>query len=119
VQVAEASSGAQQTAPEPAAGTKQDKDRQRKERQRQRKIEVASKSLQWAMEAMAEHGLRCVRSHVEAPSNLRPTHRSFVLALSVSWGPGVAAPARALSGLCMRRRLRRRSTHLAASRWQR
>jgi hypothetical protein len=80
VQVAEPATSAQQTEPQPAGGgnTKQDKDRQRKERQRQRKIEVASKSLQWAMEAMAEHGLRCVRSH-EAPSKLRPAHRSFVL----------------------------------------
>ena len=60
------------SSPQPATNTKKEKERQRIERQRQRKVEVASKALQWAMEAMAEHGARCVRSH-EAPSNLRPS----------------------------------------------
>jgi hypothetical protein len=62
---AEAASGAQtEPEPQPAGGgnTKQDKERERKERQRQRKVDVARQALQWAMEAMAEHGVRCVHS---------------------------------------------------------
>ena len=63
---AEAASGTQAgPSPRPAAGggnAKQDKERLRKERQRQRKIEVAMKALHWAIEAMAEHGARCVPS---------------------------------------------------------
>jgi hypothetical protein len=76
---AEAASGTQQTdpSPQPAGGggsAKQDKERQRRERQRQRKLDVASLALQWAMEAIAEHGARCVRYHT-APFNLRSHHK--------------------------------------------
>jgi hypothetical protein len=53
-----AASGAQQPEPKPAGGGKKDKERQRKERQRQRKLEGARAALQWAIEAMAEHGAR-------------------------------------------------------------
>ena len=68
---AEAAGGSTpQTEPGPAGNTKQDKERLRKERQRQRKVEVAVKALQWAMEAIAEHGVRCVHSH-EASRRLR------------------------------------------------
>jgi hypothetical protein len=56
--------------------TKQDTERQRKERQRQRKVEVAMKALQWAIEAMAEHGARCVHHSHEAPLKSRPAHLS-------------------------------------------
>ena len=75
---AEAASGTQQTNPSPkpaggGGGTKQDKERQRRERQRQRKLDETSLALQWAMEAIAEYGARCVRSHT-APSNLRLQH---------------------------------------------
>ena len=64
---AEAASGTQQTNPSPTpagggGGTKQDKERLRRERQRQRKLDEASMALQWAMEAIAEYGARCVRS---------------------------------------------------------
>ena len=64
---AEAASDTQQTNPSPkpaggGGGTKQDKERLRKERQRQRKLDEASLALQWAMEAIAEYGARCVRS---------------------------------------------------------
>jgi hypothetical protein len=68
---AEAAGGSTpQTEPGPAGNTKQDKERLRKERQRQRKVEVALKALQWAMEAIAEHGVRCVHPH-EASRRLR------------------------------------------------
>jgi hypothetical protein len=75
---AEAASGTQQTDPSPkpaggGGGTKQDKERLRKERLRQRKLDEASLALQWAMEAIAEHGARCARSHT-APSILRSQH---------------------------------------------
>ena len=75
---AEAASGTQQTDPSPqpagsGGSTKQDKERLRRERQRQRKLEEATVALQWAMEAIAEHGARCVRSHT-ASSNLRSQH---------------------------------------------
>jgi hypothetical protein len=67
---AEAAGAAQQTDPAPAGGGKKEKERQRKERQRQRKVDVARQALQWAMEAMAEHGVRCVHSHVLPPLKL-------------------------------------------------
>jgi hypothetical protein len=68
---AEAAGAAQQTEPAPAGGAKKDKERQRKERQRQRKVDVAMQAVQWAMEAMAQHGVRCVHSHVSPPSKSR------------------------------------------------
>jgi hypothetical protein len=53
--VTEAAGCAQQTEPQPAAGsTKKDKERQRKERQRLRKVEEAREALQGAMEVMEE-----------------------------------------------------------------
>jgi hypothetical protein len=95
---AEAAGAAQQTEPAPAGGGKKEKERQRKERQRQRKVDVAREALQWAMEAMVEHGVRCVHSHVSPPSKSRLAHRSG--ALTVSLGRvcrvgGVAGAARA------------------------
>ena len=95
---AEAAGAAQQTEPAPAGGGKKEKERQRKERQRQRKVDVAREALQWAMEAMAQHGVRCVHSHVSPPSKSRLAHRSG--ALTVSLGRvcrvgGVAGAARA------------------------
>jgi hypothetical protein len=66
---AEAAGGAQQTEPPPAGGggsTKMDKDKLRKERQRQRKLDQATEALQWAIGAMAEHGVRCVCVRVRA-----------------------------------------------------
>ena len=77
---AEAASGTQQTNPSPktaggGGGTKQDKERLRKERQRQRKLDEASLALQWAMEAIAEYGARCVRSHTRClPTCVHSTH---------------------------------------------
>ena len=54
---------------------KQDKERLRKERQRQRKLDVASMALQWAMEAIAEYGARCVRfSHGVHQLSVHSTH---------------------------------------------
>jgi hypothetical protein len=50
----EAASGAQQTDPQPAGGSKKDKERERKERQRQRKIEEAMEALDGAMTVMEE-----------------------------------------------------------------
>jgi ankyrin repeat protein len=76
---AAAASGTRQTDHEPAGGGKKDKERQRKERQRQRKLDVARESLQWAIDAMAEHGARCVRSHARCAFVFLPTHRSDVL----------------------------------------
>ena len=61
--IAEATSGAQQPDPQPqpaGSSSKMDKARQRHERNKQRKIEQASVALQWAMEAIEEHGVRCV-----------------------------------------------------------
>jgi hypothetical protein len=72
---AEAAGSAQQTEPAPAVGGKKEKERERKERQRQRKVDVARQALQWAMEAMAEHGVRCVHSHVLPPSKSHSTHQ--------------------------------------------
>jgi hypothetical protein len=80
---AEAAGAAQQTEPAPAGGGKKDKERQRKERQRQRKVDVARQALQWAMEAMAQHGVRCVHSHVSPPSKSRLAHRSGALTVSL------------------------------------
>ena len=77
---AEAASGTQQTNPSPkpaggGGGTKQDKERLRKERQRQRKLDEASLALQWAMEAIAEYGARCVRfSHGVYQLSVHSTH---------------------------------------------
>jgi hypothetical protein len=75
---AEAAGAAQQTEPAPAGGGKKEK-----ERQRQRKVDVAREALQWAMEAMAEHGVRCVHSHVSPPSKSRLAQRSGALTVSL------------------------------------
>jgi hypothetical protein len=83
---AEAAGAAQQTEPAPAGGGKKEKERQRKERQRQRKVDVARQALQWAMEAMeamAEHGVRCVHSHVSPPSKSRLAQLSGALTVSL------------------------------------
>ena len=98
---AEAASGTQQTNPSPkpaggGGGTKQDKERLRKERQRQRKLDEASLALQWAMEAIAEYGARCVRSHT-ASSNLAFTaHTHGVLMMRVCVCGGAARARRDL-----------------------
>jgi hypothetical protein len=138
---AEAVSGAQQTEPEPAGGgsTKKDKERQRKERQRRRNIDVAWEALQCAVEAMAEHGARCVHSHempskemfgfgkprkadqaevivIEVPAAWASTHvrrADGVLSGGVGGG-GLAGPARARCVRWRRQWRRRRSTRLAA-----
>ena len=99
---AEAASGTQQTNPSPkpaggGGGTKQDKERLRKERQRQRKLDVASLALQWAMEAIAEYGARCVRSHTRRlPTCVHSTHTNGVLMVRVCVCGGAARARRDL-----------------------
>jgi hypothetical protein len=114
--VAEATSGTQQphSQPQPAGGGKKDKERQRKERQKQRKAEEAKEALDTAMAAMQGGGARCVRP---APSP-HCMQRMWLLPCVLTFRGRVLA---ARSRWQRRRRLwrKRRSTHLAARRWQR
>jgi hypothetical protein len=69
---AEAASGAQQTDPQPAGGSKKDKERERKERQRQHKIDEAMEALDGAMTVMEEtagaRGVDAVEEAMQAAS---------------------------------------------------